>query len=123
MKRGFVDHTMYSTSGMLRTIELIAGLPPMSQYDAGVTPMFRSFTATPNNTSCQSVPSNIDLDALNTVYTPSAKKSEGLDFSDVDKIDDTLFNEIIWKGLRGESAQVPAPRRSAFVRVVARDEE
>lgn len=123
VKRGFVDHTMYSTSGMLRTIELIAGLPPMSQYDAGATPMFRSFTATPNNTPYQSVPSNIDLDALNTAYTPSAKKSEGLDFSDVDKIDDKLFNEILWKGLRGETAPVPAPRRSAFVRVVEADED
>ena len=108
---------------MLRTIELIAGLPPMSQYDAGATPMFRSFTATPNNTPYQSVPSNVDLDALNTAYTPSAKKSEGLDFSDVDKIDDKLFNEILWKGLRGETAEVPAPRRSAFVRVVEANEE
>ena len=121
VKRGFVDHTMYSTSGMLRTIELIAGLPPMSQYDAGATPMFRSFTATPDNTPYQSVPSNVDLSAVNTAYTPSAKKSEGLDFSDVDKIDDKLFNEILWKGLRGEGTEVPAPRRSAFVRVVDKD--
>ena len=123
VKRGFVDHTMYSTSGMLRTIELIAGLPPMSQYDAGATPMFRSFTATPDNTPYQSVPSNVDLSAVNTAYTPSAKKSEGLDFSDVDRIDDKLFNEILWKGLRGELAEVPAPRRSAFVRVTKTEED
>jgi YVTN family beta-propeller protein len=119
VKRGFVDHTMYSTSGMLRTIELIAGLPPMTQYDAGATPMFRSFTATANTTPYQSVPSNVDLNARNTAYTPSARKSEGLDFSDVDRIDDRLFNEILWKGLRGETAEVPTPRRSAFVRVTA----
>ena len=37
VKRGFVDHTMYSTSSMLRTMELILGLPPMSQYDAAAT--------------------------------------------------------------------------------------
>ena len=121
-KRGFVDHTMYSTSGMVRTIELILGLPPMSQYDAGATPMFRSFTATPNATPYQSVPSNVDLGAINTAYTPSARKSEGLDFSDVDKIDDKLFNEILWKGLRGETAVVPTPRRSAFVRVTKSDD-
>lgn len=117
VKRAFVDHTMYSTSGMLRTIELIAGLPPMTQYDAGATPMFRSFTAKLNATPYQSVPSNVDLNARNTAYTPSARKSEGLDFSDVDRIDDRLFNEILWKGLRGETAEVPTPRRSAFVRV------
>lgn len=40
VKRGSVDKTMYSTSSMLRTIELILGLPPMSQYDAAATPMF-----------------------------------------------------------------------------------
>jgi hypothetical protein len=44
VKRHFVDHTMYSTTSMLRTIELILGLPPMSQYDASATPMWRSFS-------------------------------------------------------------------------------
>jgi YVTN family beta-propeller protein len=120
-KRRFVDHTMYSTSGMLRTMELILGLPPMSQYDAGATPMLNCFTTTPTLTPFESVPNNIDLDALNTAHTPSAKKSESLDFSDVDRIDDTLFNEILWKGLRGEHAHVPAPRRSAFVRVAEKE--
>ena len=47
VKRNFVDHTPYTTSGVLRTIELILGLPPMSQYDAAATPMWRSFTEYP----------------------------------------------------------------------------
>ncbi len=122
-KRKFVDHTMYSTSGMLRTIELILGLPPMTQYDAAATPMFRSFTATPTVVPYQSVPANVDLNARNTAATNSAKRSALLDFADVDRIDDNLFNEILWKGLRGEEAVVPAPRRSAFVRVVDRDDD
>ena len=45
VKSNFVDHTMYSTSSMLRTIELILGMPPMSQYDAAATPMWNCFTA------------------------------------------------------------------------------
>ena len=73
-KRGFVDHTMYSTSGMLRTMELILGLPPMSQYDAGATPMFRSFTATPTATLYQLVPSNVDLGAVNARLHAQRKK-------------------------------------------------
>ncbi len=44
VKRHFVDHTMYSTTSMLRTIELILGIPPMSQYDAAATPMWRCFS-------------------------------------------------------------------------------
>ncbi|MBO0935509.1 bifunctional YncE family protein/alkaline phosphatase family protein [Fibrella sp. HMF5335] len=123
VKRRSVDHTMYSTSGMLRTMELILGLPPMSQYDAGATPLFRSFTSTPDASPYRSVPSNINLDALNTAHTPSAKKSESLDFSDADRIDDNLFNEILWKGLRGEAALVPAPRRGAFVRIMNKERD
>jgi len=122
-KRKYVDHTMYSTTGMLRTMELILGLPPMSQYDAAATPMYRCFTSTPDFTPYQVLPTKVDLNAVNLAATPSAIKSAQLDFSDVDKIDDKLFNEILWKGLKGEQAQVPAPRRSAFVRVAAKEEE
>ena len=42
--RGSVDSTLYTTSGMLRTMELILGMPPMSQYDAAATPFYRAFT-------------------------------------------------------------------------------
>ncbi len=117
-KRKFVDHTMYSTSGMLRTMELILGLPPMSQYDAAATPMWRSFTPTPDFTTFKSVPCNIDLNEVNKVHNRVESLSAKLDFSDVDKIDDNLFNEILWKGIKGETAQVPAPRRSAFVKSI-----
>lgn len=120
-KRKLVDNTMYSTSGMLRTIELILGLPPMSQYDAAATPMWRSFTPIPDYTPFSAVPSNVNLNDVNTKATASAKKSELFDFSEVDKINDRLFNEVLWKGLKGEDAEVPAPRRGAFVRVVKRN--
>src|SRR5258705_6744414 len=61
VKRKFVDHTMYSTSSMLRTMELILGLQPMSQYDAAAEPMWRSFNTNPDITPFISVPSNINL--------------------------------------------------------------
>src|SRR5207248_4963016 len=43
-KRRFVDSTQYSTVAMIRTMELILGLPPLSQYDAAARPMYASFT-------------------------------------------------------------------------------
>ena len=46
-KRRYVDSTMYSSSSLLRTMELILGLPPMTQYDAAATPMWASFQAKP----------------------------------------------------------------------------
>uniref|UniRef100_UPI0035942C1D bifunctional YncE family protein/alkaline phosphatase family protein n=1 Tax=Persicitalea sp. TaxID=3100273 RepID=UPI0035942C1D len=123
VKRKSIDHTMYSTSGMLRTMELILGLPPMTQYDAAATPMFRSFTALVDATPYTTVPANIDLGTVNLALTPSAKRSEKLDFTDVDRIDDRVFNEILWKGLKGEDFQVPAPRRSAFVLAAEGDDD
>jgi len=116
-KRKFVDHTMYSTSGMLRTMELILGLPPMTQYDAAATPMFRSFMSNPRSTPYQSIIPLVNLDEINTAYTPTAKLSEGLEFAEADSNNDDLFNEILWKGIKGEHAKVPAPRRSAFVKI------
>jgi Phosphoesterase family len=122
-KRNYVDHTMYSTSGMLRTMELILGLPPMSQYDAGATPMFRSFTNTPDVTPYKAVTVPVNLNDVNIAYTRTAKMSEALVFDEADSNDDNLFNEILWKGIKGEMAVLPAPRRSAFVRVVKMDKD
>jgi len=117
VKRGFVDHTMYSTSSMLRTIELILGLPPMSQYDASATPMFRSFTAESNHAPFKAVPANINLNEKNTVRNATAKLSGEIDLSKEDLVPDMLFSEIIWKAVRGEDSEMPAPRRGAFVNV------
>jgi hypothetical protein len=118
VKRKYIDHTMYSTSSMLRTIELILGLPPMSQYDAAAEPMWRCFTATPDMNSFQPVAANIDLNEKNTKNTPGARLSKTLDFSKEDRIPDLVFSEVIWKAVKGEESTMPAPRRSAFVKMV-----
>jgi hypothetical protein len=123
VKRGYVDHTMYSTSSMLRTIELILGLPPMSQYDAAATPMWRSFQKEPDIKPFMSVPVTIDLNQKNTATTASAKLSETFDFSKEDRIPDLLFSKVIWKAVKGEDSEMPAPRRSAFLKTTPEDED
>ncbi|HZH65196.1 MAG TPA: bifunctional YncE family protein/alkaline phosphatase family protein [Flavisolibacter sp.] len=123
VKRGFVDHTMYSTSSMLRTMELILGLPPMSQYDAAAEPMWRCFTATPNLTPFASVAANVNLYDKNEKVTASSRLSETFDFSKEDRIPDLVFSEVIWKAVKGEEALMPAPRRSAFVKLSDEEEE
>lgn len=123
VKRGFVDKTMYSTSSMLRTMELILGLPPMSQYDAAATPMFNSFTATPNLTAFQSLPANINLNDKNTATNATAILSGQIDLSKEDRVPDMLFSRIIWKAVKGEHSEMPAPRRSAFVKVKDVDDD
>jgi YVTN family beta-propeller protein len=123
VKRKFVDHTMYSTSSMLRTIELILGLPPMSQYDAAATPMWRCFTNSADLSSFKAVASSINLDDKNTATTASAIKSMQFDFSQEDRIPDLAFSEVIWKAVKGENSEMPAPRRSAFIKVTDNDDE
>ncbi len=123
VKRKFIDHTMYSTSSMLRTIELILGLPPMSQYDAAAEPMWRCFTSTPDLSPFQSVVANVDLNEKNTKNTHSARLSQTLDFSKEDRIPDLVFSEVIWKAVKGEDSIMPAPRRSAFFKLIDEDDD
>src|SRR6201999_620855 len=66
VKRGIVDSTQYSTSSMLRSMELLLGLPPMSQYDAAAMPMYASFSTTPLATPFNAIQPQIDTNAKNT---------------------------------------------------------
>lgn len=116
VKRHFVDHTMYSTSSMLRTIELILGIGPMSQYDAAATPMWRCFSAQPDMTVFTARPLQVDINEKNTVENAWQRKSETFDFAKEDRIPDREFTEVIWKAIKGVNALVPAPKRAAFLK-------
>ena len=117
VKRKFVDHTMYSTSSMLRTMELILGLQPMSQYDAAAEPMWRSFTSTTNTKPFISLPANINLHERNMAINKWQQKSEGFDFTNEDKAPDLEFSELLWYAIKGEGVPFPGPKRSAFVKL------
>ncbi|PJJ66636.1 YVTN family beta-propeller protein [Chryseobacterium geocarposphaerae] len=114
VKRKSVDHTMYSTAGMLRTIELILGMKPMTQYDAAAVPMWRSFTNQPDFASFDHVQANINLNERNPEKGKLAELSAKFDWSKEDAVPDLVFNEILWQGIKGESA--PAPIRAAFLK-------
>src|SRR5262249_14187490 len=122
-KRGFVDSTMYTGSGMLRTMELIMGLPPMSQYDAAAMPMYNSFTNKVDLKPYKHLTARIDLSEKNPQNAPGAQRSAQLDFTKEDAAPDIEFNEIIWKSVRGADSKMPAPVRSAFVRAIKDDED
>ena len=116
VKRHFVDHTMYTTSSVLRTIELILGMPPMTQFDAAATPMWHSFTSTPDVTAYNYRPARVDLNEVNPDKTKLAFLSKGLDFSDADLVPDQVLNNILWKAVKGEDAVCPSPVRAAFLK-------
>jgi hypothetical protein len=115
VRRGSVDSTLYSTSSMLRTIELILGLQPMTQFDAAATPMFNSFQPTPDLRPYTALPANVDLQEKNAATAWGGDASRKMDFSQEDAADDLLLNEVIWRSVKGPDHPMPAPVRAAFV--------
>jgi YVTN family beta-propeller protein len=113
-KRGSVDHTFYTTSGVLRTMELILGLEPMSQYDAGATPLYNAFQPTPNLAAYAKIQPNVAFDEKNTASSAGAALSLQMNFSDADLTPEQPLNEILWHAMKGDQP-MPPPRRSAFV--------
>jgi hypothetical protein len=112
--RHTVDSTLYSTTSMLRTIELILGLQPMSQFDAAAAPMFASFTASPDVTPYSALPARFDLKERNPAEGADARESARMDFREADRADDIVLNEIIWRSVKGAHSPMPAPVRAAF---------
>lgn len=115
VKRNAVIHDMYSTSGVLRTIELILNLPPMSQYDAAARPMYNCFTDKPDLTPYIAKPAQVDLEQRNIADNESSRRSQFFNLAKEDKVPDLELNEVIWKYVKGENSVMPAPKRSAFV--------
>ncbi len=108
-KRKSVDSTCYNQTGMVKTIELMLGLPPMTQLDLGATPMRGCFTDKPDPTQYVAVKKRIALDEMNK---PVAKlegkarefalKSLELDFDEEDRADEDTLNRILWHSVRGD---------------------
>lgn len=109
VKRGLVDSTLYTTSSMVRSMELLLGLPPMSQFDAAAMPLFGSFGTTPVVTPFNVMAPKVDLNAKNTKNSVGAKESSKMDFSGVDRAPMHALNEVIWKSVKGKDSVMPPP--------------
>jgi YVTN family beta-propeller protein len=116
VKKGFVDHTAYTTSSLLRTIELILGLPPMTQYDAAAVPLWRCMNTTAGHAPFEKKACLVDLDEKNTARNEWQRKSEKFDFTSEDMVNEAEFNEVLWKAVKGVDSSCPAAVHSAFFR-------
>lgn len=110
-RRRAVDSTLYTTSSLLRTMQLLLGLPPMTQFDAAATPMYAAFAETPDLTPYVLVPPQIDVNARNSPLAWGARESMEMDFSDYDRTPMFALNEIVWKSVRGADSEMPLPVR------------
>jgi YVTN family beta-propeller protein len=114
-RRRAVDSGMYNTTSMLRTMELILGLNPMTQFDAGARPMHAAFQAAADLAPYTAERPRVSLDERNPAASPTAARSSRLDFSEEDLAYDNELNDILWLAVRGSPAP-PAPTRSYFAR-------
>ena len=113
-RRHYLDSTQYQTVSMIRTIELILGLPPLSQFDAAASPMFASFTNEADLSSYTHEKARINLSAKNSPLAYGAERSSKMDFAEYDRIDDFELNEILWRSIKGADAPLPPAVRRAI---------
>jgi hypothetical protein len=114
-KRKVVISTQYNQTSLLRTMELILGLPPMNQMDATATPMFDCFTSTPDFTPFAAVPNQVPLDEMNreprkisdSTLRKDAYASAKLPLEKPDQCPEDLLNRILWRAAKG--SQTPYP--------------
>ena len=104
-KRHAVISTQYNQTSLVRTMELMLGLPPMNQFDATATPMFDCFTNTPDFSAFAAVTNTTPLDELN----PAPKKisdaqrrkdalvSARLPLDQPDQCPEDVLNRILWR--------------------------
>uniref|UniRef100_Q01S46 40-residue YVTN family beta-propeller repeat protein n=1 Tax=Solibacter usitatus (strain Ellin6076) TaxID=234267 RepID=Q01S46_SOLUE len=111
-KRHTVDGTMYNTTSMLRTIEYLLGLRPMTSFDAGARPMSTVFLSQPNPAGYTAEKPRIALDERNPAATPAAARAAKLNFEEADENDDDEMNDILWRAIRKDAP--PPPMRSIF---------
>ena len=109
------DHTLYSTSSMVGTMEAILGLPPLSEYDAVATLMGNAFQGNPDMSPYSAREPLMNLEEKNVAGAYGQKESDAMDFSAEDRVPDRLMNDIVWRAVRGAAADCPTPVRSAFV--------
>jgi hypothetical protein len=108
-KRKHVDHTAYNQTGMVKTIELMLGLPPMNQLDLSATPMRACFDDKPDLSKYTCMANKIPLDEMNKPASELkgkalywAKKSMEMNFDDGDAADEDILNRILWFSVHGE---------------------
>jgi YVTN family beta-propeller protein len=113
-KRKFVDHTNYNQTGMVKTIEMILGLPPMNQLDLSATPMRFCFTDKPDLTPYTCLPNRIPLDEMNPPLGKLqgkarywAERSLALNLEEGDEADEDTLNRILWHATRGYNTPYP----------------
>ncbi|MCZ8513882.1 bifunctional YncE family protein/alkaline phosphatase family protein [Paenibacillus filicis] len=99
---GKVDSTLYDQTSIIRTVQLILGMKPMTQFDASAVPMLNSFTDRPNFAPYKVEEPLYPLNQMNGQNAPMADVSKQLDFSQPDTVDKDKLDRANWKATKGD---------------------
>lgn len=113
-QHGTIDSSFYSTASMLRTIENIVGVSPLTQFDSYATPMVASFGRSANTAAYRAVRPDQAGEFVNGADAPMARASQAQRLDREDQINERTFNEAIWKSVRGARSAMPAPRHTLW---------
>jgi hypothetical protein len=108
--RGKVDSRMYSTASVLRTIEAILAMSPLSQYDAAAMPMAFEFSARPDTSAFEALPPRVPLDSVNPRRTAAGDDAATLDFSHPDAAPESALNDALYLAIQGRPSPAPTVR-------------
>jgi YVTN family beta-propeller protein len=114
-KRHAVVSVNYNQNSILRTIELMLGLPPMNQLDATATPMTACFNEQPDLTPYDCVTNHVPLDQMNPQLSEikdrrqwrDALTSSRLPLAKPDQCPETVLNQILWHAQMGFDKPYP----------------
>jgi YVTN family beta-propeller protein len=118
---GAVDSTFYDSASMLRTMELIAGVGPLTQFDAYATPMAPAFTREPNPAPYTLLKPAQPFTEVNAATAPMATASASQDLTREDRADESTVNQAIWKSVHGADSVMPAPVHNVLAAGAAGD--
>jgi YVTN family beta-propeller protein len=119
VRKGTVNSTMYNQASVLRTMEIILGMRPMTTYDAGARPMFNVFGVFNNGPASGAYTlekPRTPLDQRNPANSPTAARSLRMNFKEADDVNEDELNAILWAAIKGPDVPMPTPVRSRFSR-------
>jgi hypothetical protein len=108
--RGRVDSRMYSTASVLRTIETILGLEPLSQYDSAARPLAFEFTGRADLSPFAALPARVPLDTVNPGKPRAEEDARKLDFSRPDAVPERALNDDLYRAIQGRPSPAPTVR-------------
>ncbi len=115
-QRPFVDHHFYTTVNMVRTLEVLLGLPPMNNNDAQAEVMAPLFSGAGNQTPYTADFSNREnglIYQMNITGTIEEEESAKMDFSRPDAVDAAVLNQILWRDRKGNQL-MPPPKHTVI---------